>query len=259
MRAIRAVLADTNPANTRAGSRMATEGCRSDYEERVPLRFFFGLLVLPVLACSSSAAAPASSGSDNGGPVVPIAVGTSPVRGPADAWVTMIEFADFECPFCGEEEPVVEALLDAYPEDLRLVFKNFPLTAIHPNAQAAALAAECAGAQGDFWPMHDLLFANQSALDGQSLLTYAQSAGVDTSSWQACLSTQPPVDAIGADVSLGTSVGVAGTPTFFVNGEVVVGAVPQSALQDVIEAKRSEAQASGVPRAQYYDQVILGQ
>jgi protein-disulfide isomerase len=171
----------------------------------------------------------------------------------------MVEFADYECPFCGQEEPIVQSLLAAYPNDLRLVFKNFPLTSIHPNAQGAAIAAECANPQGLFWPMHDLLFANQTALASQNLPSYAAQAGVTLSTWQACLSTQPPSDAVAADVTLGVMVGVAATPTFYINGEAVVGAVPQSQLQAVIEAKLSEAQASGVPAAEYYNEVILGQ
>ena len=171
----------------------------------------------------------------------------------------MIEFGDFECPYCGQEEPIVESLVQAYPNDLRLVFKNFPLPTVHPYAQAAAVAAECANAQGDFWPMHDLLYKNQSALTTPDLQNYAQQVGVDVASWQACLPTQPPTDAVAADVQLGNSIGVTGTPTFVINGEIVVGAVPQAALQGVIQTKLSVAQASGVSRAQYYTTVILGQ
>jgi protein-disulfide isomerase len=207
-------------------------------------------------ADSSSTDAPV--GTDDA-PVTKVPIGTSPVRGPGDAWVTLVEFGDFECPFCGEEEPVVEALLAMYPADLRLVWKNFPLTTIHPYAQGAAIAAECADEQGLFWPMHDLLYANQNALTSTDLTNYAgQVQGLDVATWQACLSTAPPAQGVSDDVALGTMVGVGGTPTFFVNGEAVVGAVPQATLQGVIETKRAEAEASGVPRAQYYDTVILG-
>ncbi len=231
------------------------------------LRSVRTLFALPLIACSSgSPAAATAAGLDrsdgatlDAGPIAKVPVGTSPVRGPSDAWVTMVEFGDFECPFCGAEEPIVEALVKAYPTDLRLVFKNFPLTTIHPYAEGAAIAAECADAQGDFWTMHDLLYANQDALQSQNLPTYAQTAGVDVPTWQACLSTQPPVDAIDADVALATSVGVDATPTFFINGQIVVGAVAQSQLQTVIEAARAQAEASGVPRASYYETVILGQ
>jgi protein-disulfide isomerase len=192
-------------------------------------------------------------------PVIKVPIGTSPARGPADAWVTLVEFGDFECPFCGEEEPVVEALLAMYPADLRLVWKNFPLTSIHPYAQGAAVAAECADEQSLFWPMHDLLYANQSALTATDLANYAgEVPGLDVTTWQACLTTPAPAQVIANDEALGGTVGVNGTPTFFVNGEIVVGAVPQATLQGVIETKRAEAEASGVPRAQYYDTVILG-
>jgi protein-disulfide isomerase len=199
-----------------------------------------------------------SSGVPSPGVVAKVPIGSSPVRGPSDAWVTMVEFADFECPYCGEEEPVITALLQAYPNDLRLVFKNFPLTGIHPDALGAAIAAECAYEQGDFWPMHDLLYANQSALQSQDLLAFAESAGVDVNAWQSCLSTEPPATAIAADVALATTLDVDATPTFFVNGELVVGAVSRADLEAVVEAKLSQAQASGVARSTYYDTVIDG-
>ena len=88
-----------------------------------------------------------------------VPIGDSPQRGPADAWVTIVEFADFQCPFCAREAPVLEDALAPYGADVRLVFKHFPLASIHPYAQHAALAAECAGEQGMFWQMHDLLLA----------------------------------------------------------------------------------------------------
>jgi protein-disulfide isomerase len=209
-------------------------------------------------ATSGDASSDAPVATDDA-PVIQVPIGTSPVRGPADAWVTLVEFGDFECPFCGEEEPVVEALLAMYPADLRLVWKNFPLTSIHPYAQGAAIAAECADEQSLFWPMHDVLYANQSALTPTDLANYAGGVqGLDVTSWQACLTAPAPAQVIANDEALGGTVGVGGTPTFFVNGEAVVGAVPQATLQGVIEAKRAEAEASGVPRAQYYDTVILG-
>jgi protein-disulfide isomerase len=189
---------------------------------------------------------------------VKVPVGTSPVRGAADAWVTMVEFGDFECPYCGAEEPVVRDLLVTYGTDLRLVFKNFPLTNIHLFAEGAAIAAECANDQGQFWQMHDLLFANQAALDNTSLQGYAQTLGLNMPAWQACLTSQPPVDAINADVSLGTSIGVSGTPTFIINGVAVVGAVPESQLKSTVDSTLSKAKSSGIPAASYYDKAILG-
>lgn len=191
-------------------------------------------------------------------PLFKVPLGMSPVRGPGDAWVTMVEFGDYECPYCGAEEPIVRELLQAYPTQLRLVFKNFPLTSIHPYAQGAAIAAECAQAQGLFWPMHDLLMQNQTALQSQNLPTYAAQAGLDVTTWQACLTTAAPAQAVAADVTLGTSLGVSGTPTFFINGQEVVGAVPLAQLKAVIDAQLAIAETSGVPAAQYYDTVVLG-
>jgi protein-disulfide isomerase len=186
-----------------------------------------------------------------------VPVGTSPIRGPSDAWVTVIEFGDFECPPCGAEEPVLQALLAERPNDLRLVFKNFPLTKIHPFAQGAAVAAECAAAQGAFWPMHDLLFSNQDALQSENLPTYAQSADLNVPAWQECVSTQPPLDAIAADVALGNAIGLRGTPTLVVNGVSFEGALRRSKLDAIVAEAMARAQASGVSSSQYYDSVIL--
>ena len=171
--------------------------------------------------------------------------------------MTVVEFADFECPFCFDEGPVVARLETAYQGDLRLVFKHFPLTSIHPDAQAAAIAAECAGQQGKFWEMHDLLLT--TALDGAILLADArQVTGLDVPTWQACLATPDPANRVAADVALATQLGVDSTPTFVVNGAVVVGAAAESELRSVIETARAAAIASGIPRADYYDQAVLG-
>ena len=206
------------------------------------------VMVASLLACGPSAA-------PNGLAKVP--VGDSPQRGPSDAWVTVVEFADFECPFCRSEEPVLKDVQAVYGVDLRLVFKDFPLTGVHPHAQAAAVAAECAGEQGKFWDMHDLLFT--TALDDATLLADAgQVAGLDVVAWQACIGTPAPASRVAADVALGTSLGVDGTPTFFVNGVAVVGAVPEGDLRAVIDQARATAVASGIPRAEYYDRAVLG-
>jgi protein-disulfide isomerase len=171
----------------------------------------------------------------------------------------LVEFADFECPYCGAQEPILRSALQTFGSNLRLVFKNFPITSIHPNAQGAAVAAECANAQGQFWPMHDLLYANQTALTGTDLQSYAQQvAGLNVTAWQSCLTSQPPLDAINQDVSLGTSLGLMGTPTLVINGEAFVGETPQAALNSAIQSALDSAKASGVPAANYYNQVVLG-
>ena len=205
---------------------------------------------LALLACGGSSA-PSPR-------LLEVPVGASPQRGPGDAWVTLVEFGDFECSYCRMEEPIVADLLASYGPDLRLVFKHFPLpAAIHPHAQAAAVAAECAGEQGKFWELHDLLFT--TALDEATLTADAQAVpGLDLALWQSCRGSAAAAAQVAEDVTLGTSLGLDGTPTFVVNGQEVVGAVPESSLRLVIDHPRDTAIASGIPRAEYYDRAILG-
>ncbi len=207
------------------------------------------LLAVTLLACGQS--------TGSGSALLKVPVGDSPQRGPSDAWVTMVEFADFECPYCRVEQPVLADLEAAYGADLRLVFKHFPATGLHLHAQAAAVAARCAGDQGKFWELHDLLFT--TALDDATLLADAQRVpGLDVAAWQACLATPAAAARVAADVALGTSLGIGGTPTFVINGQEVVGAVPESNLRLVIDRARDTAVASGIPRAEYYDRAVLG-
>lgn len=210
----------------------------------------FAALALALLACGQS-------GGGGSPALLKVPVGDSPQRGPSDAWVTVVEFADFECSYCRSEEPVLAGLLATYGADVRLVFKHFPLSAIHPHAQAAAVAAKCAGDQGRFWELHDLLFT--TALDDATLLADAQQvAGLDVTAWQACLATPAAAARVAADVTLALGLGIAGTPTFVINGQEVVGAVPESNLRLVIDRARDTAVASGIPRAEYYDKAVLG-
>lgn len=192
-----------------------------------------------------------------------VPLGDSPQRGPPDAWVTLVEFADFQCSFCGAAQPTVEQILSEYRADVRLVFKHFPLS-IHANARPAANAAECARAQGPapdgyFWQMHDVLFADQVALDATSLAGYAsQISGLDATAWQTCFDARQYDARVSADEALGESLGVPGTPTFVVNGVPLLGNQPIANFRAAVETARTEAIASGIPRAQYYDKAILG-
>jgi protein-disulfide isomerase len=206
------------------------------------------ILLAALLACGQSSTRNS---------LLKVPVADSPQRGPSDAWVTVVEFADFECSFCRSEKSVVEDIESVYSGDLRLVFKHFPLTSIHPRAQAAAIAASCAGDQGKFWEMHDLLF--KGALDDAALLAYTeQVSGLDVAAWQACIATPDPANRVAEDVALATSLGIGGTPTFVVNGVEVVGAVPEGELRSAIDHARAVAVASGIPRADYYDKAVLG-
>ena len=139
------------------------------------------------------------------------------VRGAPDAAVTLVEYGDYECPYCGRAAPVVQELLDRFDGRLRFVFRHLPLTDVHPNAALAAQAAEAAGAQGRFWEMHDLLFANQDALDVASLRRHAARLGLDADQFEADLREGRHAGRVAQDVNTAEEAGVAGTPTFFIN------------------------------------------
>jgi protein-disulfide isomerase len=153
--------------------------------------------------------------------VYDIALDTSPVRGPREARVTIIEFSDFQCPFCGEARSLIDDVLKAYPKDVRLVFKHFPLTSIHPNALPAALATVAAGHQGKFWEMHDIVFTNNRELEYDKLKGYADQIGLNVHLWEEDFQAQDVRQQITRDVRAARAADVDATPTFFVNGKRV--------------------------------------
>ena len=139
------------------------------------------------------------------------------IRANPSGAVTLVEYGDFECPYCGQAYPIIEALLQQMGDDIRFVFRHFPLTQVHPDAQLAAEAAECAAAQGKFWEMHDALYENQDALDEQSLLRYAADLGLDMPRFEQELSQHTHLPRVREDFSSGVRSGVNGTPSFFIN------------------------------------------
>jgi protein-disulfide isomerase len=147
-----------------------------------------------------------------------IPIGDSPVKGPAGAKVVLSEFSDFQCPFCAQVPAVVEQVLAAYPNDVKFVFKQFPLR-IHAQAVPAAKASLAAHKQGKFWEMHDKLFQNQRALDPESLKKYAQELGLDMQKFEADMSSPEVQKQIDEEVRLAATTQVSGTPTLFVNGK----------------------------------------
>ncbi len=166
-----------------------------------------------------------------------------PSIGAEDAPVTIIAFSDFQCPYCRQfEQQAFQRLKTEYIETgkVRLVFRDFPLTQIHPNALPAAMAAECAHNQDAFWPMHDRLFANQGAW-GQSdtpnevFVGYAEEIGLDVDAFRGCLQNREPIQEISGDFQDGVDGGVRGTPAFFMGGEMLSGAQPFGAFQKRIE------------------------
>ncbi len=165
---------------------------------------------------------------------------SDPTRGPKDATVTIIEFSDYECPFCGRfYEESLPALLKEYGNKVRFVWKDFPLP-MHGNAPKASEAAHCAGEQGKYWEYHDVLFQNQRALSIDSLKEYAQRLNLDTGDFESCLSSGKFGKKIKDDMNVARGLGVNGTPTFFVNGERVVGAQPVEEFRRRIDAILAE-------------------
>lgn len=162
------------------------------------------------------------------------------IRGPADAVVTLVEYGDLECPYCGQAEAVIRELLTDFG-DLRYVWRHLPLTDVHPRAQLAAEASEAAAAQGAFWPMHDLLLEHQDELAPKDLIRYAEGLGLDVNSFTDDLRNHRWTERIAADVESADLSGVAGTPSFFVNGQRQMGAYDLATLSRAVSTARAQA------------------
>jgi protein-disulfide isomerase len=140
------------------------------------------------------------------------------IRGPAKASVTLVEYGDYECPYCGMANSIVDGIRRELGNDLRFVFRNFPLTEVHPHAEHAAEIAEAAAAHDKFWEMHDLLYAHQDALGDQHLAEYVTLLGIPTTEVKRALAQHAYMDRVREDFMSGVRSGVNGTPTFFING-----------------------------------------
>lgn len=193
-----------------------------------PSRPAASALVLPAATSGPASTAPA---------IVKVSSAGRPARGPADAKVTLVAFLDYQCPFCGRDFRETYPLIERhYGSKIRYVVRNFPLTTIHPYAEKAAEAAECARGQGHFWPYHDWLFRHQDALEVPKLKRYARRLGLDGVAFDRCLDRGRETAEIRRDIAAGTAAGVTGTPTFFVNGRRIVGAVPYATMATTIDA-----------------------
>ena len=149
---------------------------------------------------------------------VPVDEDRDHIQGPADAPVTLVEYGDYECPYCGAAYPIVKELQGRMGERLRFVFRNFPITTSHPHAELAAEAAEAAAAQSGFWEMHDLLYENQRRLTDQDLHAYAEQLGLDLDLFDRELAEHVHAPRVREDFMSGVRSGVNGTPSFYVNG-----------------------------------------
>jgi len=164
-----------------------------------------------------------------------------PSRGPEDAEVTIVEFADFECPFCGKAEASVSQVMEKYAGRVRLVFRHFPLS-FHANAAKAAEASMCANEQGKFWEMHKVLFANRTELTVDHLKKYAATVGLDVPRFSKCLDGNKMEEIVEKDIREGGEAGVLGTPVFFINDKVLQGAQPAGEFEKIIDAELKKAE-----------------
>jgi protein-disulfide isomerase len=163
-----------------------------------------------------------------------VAVAGHPEKGPKDAPIELIEFSDFQCPFCQRANPTVEQVLKTYGNRIHFVYREYPLPS-HPNARQAAEAAACADEQGRFWQFHDELFANPAKLTDPDLKDHAVAAGLDASRFNTCFDSRRFKSDVEKDIAEGNEAGVSGTPAFFINGRALEGAQPFEAFKRVID------------------------
>jgi protein-disulfide isomerase len=158
----------------------------------------------------------------------------SPYQGPSNAPIELVEFSDFQCPFCFRAHPTVKQVMNTYGNKVRFVYRNYPLPN-HPNARPAAEAAQCANEQGQFWAYHDRLFADQSKLGNNDLKASAAALGMDAEKFNSCFDSHKYKARVDADMQAGNEAGVNGTPAFFINGRLLSGAQPYDEFKKVID------------------------
>jgi protein-disulfide isomerase len=180
-----------------------------------------------------------------------IPVGTSPAKGPADAWVTIVEFSEFQCPFCKRVTPTMAQIKQTYGDDVRFVFKHNPLP-FHPNAEPAARAAFAAQQQGKFWEFHDKAFENQQTLSEENYFAWATELGLNLDKFKADYNGPAAKEAIKQDQTLASARGATGTPAFFVNGRYLSGAQPFERFKALIDEELTKAKNSGKSKSTYY-------
>ncbi len=194
------------------------------------------LIVKTAAAARPAAAGPAAEDPNK---VYDIPVGKSATRGPADAKVTIVEFSDFQCPFCARSVELIDQITAAYPKDVRVVFKNFPLS-FHQQAMPAAKAAIAAGNQGKFWPMHDKIFENSSKLTDASYPLWAKELGLNVEQFNKDMASPEVLAQINEEMKEAAAAGVRGTPTFYINGKKPAGRsleIYKSIIDEDIKAK----------------------
>jgi len=200
-----------------------------------------------------------SAGGPSDTTVYKVPLESAPTQGPANAPVTIVEFSDYQCPFCSRANVTVNQLLQDYGPKVRLAYRQNPLVQLHPHAMSSARAALAAGEQGKYWQMHEKLFAHQQQLDDSNLEGYAQEIGLDVAKWKADMMSQKTADIIAKDQSTAQSLGASGTPAFFINGRKLSGALPIDTFKKVIDEeliKAEELVKKGTAPEDVYAKVI---
>jgi protein-disulfide isomerase len=172
------------------------------------------------------------------------------IRGPGEAPVTLVEYGDFQCPYCGHAEGVIRELLAAAGDDVRYVWRHLPLNDVHPNAQLAAEAAEAAAAQGRFWDMYDILLGHQDSLEPDDLAAYAEELGLDSERFREELRMREHASRVSEDVASADESGVSGTPTFFINGRRHYGVYDIDTLTEAVRAAKARARLTASRQAE---------
>lgn len=169
-------------------------------------------------------------------PRIDVSADDDPFKGGANAPITIVEFSEFQCPYCSRAQVTLKEIEETYGDQIKLVFRDFPLD-FHQNAQKAAEASGCAGEQDKFWEMHDKLFANQRALEVDAMKGYAAELGLDTTKFNECLDSGRRAAEVAKDTEDGKAAGVTGTPAFFINGQMVAGALPVETFRSILDAE----------------------
>jgi protein-disulfide isomerase len=180
---------------------------------------------------------------------VEVAFDRGRLRGDPNAIVTIVEFADYQCPFCKQTEATLKDLLRKYPGQVRVAFRDFPLSSIHSYAEEAAEASRCAGKQGKFWEFHDAMFADQAKLDQAQLKATAQTIGLDGNAFQSCLQSGEYKTQVLRDQQEGIKAGISSTPGFFINGIPITGAQAEEAFQKIIDDELKTIKNQPIVRA----------